>query len=293
MNFNDCKLIIILAEEENITTAAERLYITQPALTYRLKNIENELGAKLFERTSKGIFLTPAGKISLLYANQMLQDLENIKQKIATVSGKRYFALKIAVSPAYMKYKLPTFISEFVKNNKGIDIFVESHKSTKCLDLLREKKVHLAIIRGNHVWSGGSIFLGNDNICLVSKEKISLKDLAELPYINYMTDIGLSHAIHEWWQEYYNIPPHTIIHINDSDSCRHFVSQGLGYSILPHTQRINKNYMNLQVKPLYHKDGTLLVRPSWIMFYKSLLHNPAIKGFLDAFSEFQKNNGNI
>lgn len=288
MDQNDVKLLITLGKELNLTTTAEKMFITQPALTYRLKALEKELGANLFVRKSTGLELTPAGTIAVSYANHFENEYEEMLERIASASGKKYFSLRIAASPAYIKYKLPLFLAQFAKKHADVDIYVESHKSTTCLNLLREKKVHLAIIRGDHLWNGGSVFLGSDAICLVADKPLALQNLPKLPYISYLTDEGLLKTISEWWQEYFNAPPRTVMHLNDSDACRAFVSQGLGYSIIPGSLGSSSKYKNLHVEPLYHVDGSLLVRTSWIKYYKSSTHIPVIKMFIDELVDFMK-----
>lgn len=288
MNNQDIEMLVVLGEEMNLTTAAQKLYITQPALTYRLRSIEKELGAPLFIRQPKGLELTAAGHVALEYASEFSSEYTGLKEQIAKVSGNQHFALRIAVSPAYAKYKLPAFLARFAKNNPEIDIFVESHNSTRCLDLLRNKKVQIAIIRGEHKWSGGSAYLGSDAICLVTTKKISINDLPSMPFISYLTDPILNKTISDWWIEYFDVPPRTMMHINDSDACRQFVAEGLGYSILPSNYRADKIVKNLIVTPLYHVDGQPLVRTSWVNYYKSGMHNPAIHRFVEALLDFTK-----
>ena len=232
--------------------------------------------------------ITPAGRIAISYADTLQKNLEELKERISVVSGKKYFSLRIAASPAYIKHKLPIFMSQFAKKNADVDIYVESHNSATCLDLLREKKVNLAIIRGDHLWNGGSVFLGSDAICLVTNQKIKLDRLPYLPYIVYETDEGLQHTISDWWQEYFTLPPHIAMHLNDSDACREFISQGFGYSIIPSTLKMNTKYANLHVEPLYHSNGSPLTRTSWIKYYKSSIHNPVIKTFIDEIVTFMK-----
>lgn len=288
MNIDDVKLLVMLGEEMNLTTTAQRLYITQPALTYRLRGIEKELGATLFVRHSRGLELTAAGKIVLNYALTFSEEYSNLRERVALAGGNHHFTLHIAVSPAYTKYKLPAFLSKFAKKNADIDIFVESHNSTTCLDLLREKKVQIAIIRGEHFWSGGSEYLGSDAICLVSNKEMNLDALPEEPFISYLTDPILTKTISDWWIEYFKTPPHTIMHINDSDACRQFVSEGLGYSILPSNSHADKKIPGLHITPLYHVDGEPLIRTSWVKYYKSGMHNPAIQRFINELLDFTK-----
>lgn len=65
MKLNDIHYFIVIAEEKNISSAASRLYISQPALSQFLQKLERELNTNLFTRTEKGLSLTEAGRIYL------------------------------------------------------------------------------------------------------------------------------------------------------------------------------------------------------------------------------------
>ncbi|MBP8278617.1 MAG: LysR family transcriptional regulator, partial [Propionivibrio sp.] len=72
MGDKDWRILKTIAEERNLTKAAARLYISQPALTYRLKNMEEEFGAQVVSRVPTGVELTPQGEYLLAYAAEML-----------------------------------------------------------------------------------------------------------------------------------------------------------------------------------------------------------------------------
>ncbi|NRO36818.1 HTH-type transcriptional regulator TfdS [Lactobacillus helveticus] len=79
MNIKQLRYFLVVAEEKQITSAAKRLYIAQPPLSYQLKQLEIELGAQLFKRTAHGIELTDAGQILQSYASEILSLSESVK----------------------------------------------------------------------------------------------------------------------------------------------------------------------------------------------------------------------
>ena len=88
MDHKDWEILKMLSEEKNVTKAAERLYISQPALTYRLKNMEKEFGTKLVVRNPNGILLTHQGEYLLAYALEMIQKLQDTKERIKNMENK-------------------------------------------------------------------------------------------------------------------------------------------------------------------------------------------------------------
>ena len=71
MSFSEFQLLSVLAEEMNMRKAAERLFVSQPALSQRLQTIEKDWGTKLFIRSQKGLSLTPAGEAVIRFANEV------------------------------------------------------------------------------------------------------------------------------------------------------------------------------------------------------------------------------
>ncbi|RKJ34212.1 LysR family transcriptional regulator, partial [Butyricicoccus sp. 1XD8-22] len=82
MTATEAEIVKILAEEKNMRKAAERLFLTQPALSQRLQSIEKEWGAQLFIRSQKGLTPTPAGELVIQYAIDTIARKEEVFESI-------------------------------------------------------------------------------------------------------------------------------------------------------------------------------------------------------------------
>lgn len=80
MNNTDWKILIYLREERSINKVAKRLFMTQPSLTYRLSQMEKEIGCPLFIRTNKGVHFTDAGARLFSFAEKELQQYQDMKK---------------------------------------------------------------------------------------------------------------------------------------------------------------------------------------------------------------------
>src|SRR5690625_5970018 len=90
MDIKQLQYFIAIAEEKNLTAAANRLHMTQPPLSIQLKQLEQELGVKLFERSNKGMELTDKGNILYKRAVNLVNNMEDIKNEIQeTEKGKK------------------------------------------------------------------------------------------------------------------------------------------------------------------------------------------------------------
>lgn len=266
MNIQDYELITTVATTKNLTVAAEKLYISQPALSYRLKNLEEELNCTLVYRTPKGVILTSKGEEVAKYAQKALWDYTGMKNKLSTMDDTMSGTIKLAVSPAYAKYKLSRVLTNFTTQFPNANIYIKTCLSSIAVKLLDNNDVHVVIVRGDHLWNEEKIMINKEPIVLIANKEINLAELPFLPYIEYGTDIVLEKEVRNWWTEHYEVPPMVCMNINDSDTCRQLVAAGLGFSILPSISLSKEEYPNLYLQPLKHKDGSPLLRSTWIMY---------------------------
>ena len=101
MNDKDYLIISTLGETRNITRAAERLFMTQSALSKRIKLIEQEFGCELLIRTHQGIFFTDAGEQVLAFCRSTVAGLNIVKQQLETETNQISGTLRIGYSISY------------------------------------------------------------------------------------------------------------------------------------------------------------------------------------------------
>ena len=117
MDEKDWELLKTLSEEKNITKAAERLYISQPALTYRIKQIEKEFGVIIITRGKKGVLLTTEGEYIVEYALRMLSNLRQTKDFVRNISEGVRGKIRLGVSGNFVHYKLPSLFEKLSLHN--------------------------------------------------------------------------------------------------------------------------------------------------------------------------------
>lgn len=291
MDYMDWVILKTLSKEKKITSTAEKLFITQPALTYRIKMLEQEFHTPLLVRTPKGVEFTSEGSIICNYAEEMLKQYKDVKNVVSSMDNEVRGVVSVAVSPAFIRELIPDILCEFRKKYPMVSIYLKSDLSSLCIEKLMEDEVHVAIIRGNYNLRCNVHLLNVRPITLIAKEKINLKDLPQLPYIMYDTDESLERDIFTWWYDNYETPPNVIMHINDSRACRELVSRNLGFSILPATNA-KENYKFYEIG-LLKKDGSLLERTSWIIYKDYVNKINATKVFIDFVREYMSDNDNL
>ncbi len=125
MNIHDYQYIIKLAETGSFKAASEEIHITQQGLSYAINKIEKELGVKLFERTSRGVAPTEAGRIVAEYAGRIDALNEELKEKLTDYKEAAKRSIRIAVQQGMYDIYKTDFTSSFARNNPDADIKVD------------------------------------------------------------------------------------------------------------------------------------------------------------------------
>lgn len=276
MNSNDWELLLALSEEMNMTKTADRLYLSQSSVSYRIKNLEKEFGVPLLTRSKTGISFTPQGKYLLHYAKSMLDQYHNTKNHIRELDGKLTGELRIGVASALALNVFPQILKSFYSICPHAEIYLRSSKSSMIYQMLERKEITIAISRGEHLWGDEKHLLYEEPIGVVSTFPIELEDLPQYPYLSHPNS-NINSVITAWWQQNYTVPPKTLMEVDNTDICLKMLLQGLGWSILPAVGLAN--YPALFFKELFWKDGLPLTRKTHMLYRRSDGSLPLVQAF--------------
>lgn len=280
MNNKDWIIFKTIAEEKNITKAAERLYISQPALTYRLKMIEKEMGTSLLTRTSGGVILTPEGEYFLSYADKMLVQSDKVKAHLQSMNENIEGTLRLGASAAFSYYELPKILKDFLALYPKVDLALKTGLSHRIHRLLQKDEVAIAIVRGDYYWNEIKALVNEEPLCIVSTSPLDLAQLPEKKLITYNTDTPLQLMIDKWCRESLKRPFESTMEVDSMDTCRQLVLYGIGWAILPAIGL--QSIENLYIYPIQWPNGENVTRKTWL-----LARNGTIKSkLLDAFTHF-------
>ncbi len=125
MEIRQLRYLLTIAEEQNFTRAAEKLYVSQPALTQQIQKLEEEVGDILLDRAQRQIRLTPAGSILCETAQRILQELVDAKVALDELAGLQRGEIRVGVVQTVNAYLIPEVVSAFKQTYPGIQIQVE------------------------------------------------------------------------------------------------------------------------------------------------------------------------
>lgn len=146
INFELYRIFFVVAECENITKAAERLHISQPAISKSIKNLEEQLGGQLFIRTKRGVSLTEEGKEFYRYIKQAMEFITNAEHKFNDLIHLETGSIRIGASTTLTKHFLLPYLESFHEKFPNINIEIVTNLSSELVKLLRDGLLDVVIL---------------------------------------------------------------------------------------------------------------------------------------------------
>ncbi|WP_409305251.1 LysR family transcriptional regulator [Peribacillus sp. SCS-155] len=294
MIFSEYQLLSVLAQEMNMRKAAERLFVSQPALSQRLQSIEKEWGTKLFLRSQKGLSLTPAGEAVIKFANEMLEKEEKVRESINAMEHEVYGTLKIACASIVGQNWLPKVLKKFVQKHPYAKISLITGWSSEILKSLYDGEVHIGIIRGTPDWKGVKQHLFKDMLYLVDTEMDDLNQVLETdrPFIQFKSDSNYYQEIQDWWFRQFQTPPRNTIVVDQIETCKQMAMNGIGYAILP-AITLHDYDKNIFKIPLLDEHNHSMERDTWLCGYESSFQLKQVQAFANVVEEYISGKDNI
>ncbi len=291
MSEKDWRIFVTVAEEGNITKAAEKLFLSQPALSYRLRHLEELTETELLVRTATGILLTPAGEVYYQYCRRMLKEEEKLKQHMERLEGGVQGKLDIASSINFADYELPVMLRSFTKQYPNIHIRVKTGYSRQVSKQFNAGDCMVAIVRGNYTSSANCSLLFEEPYCLAYHKKATYEELKTIPYISYRSDTSIYAVIDDWCSENLNFPVVPAMELDSMSTCRHFVREGLGWTILPFMGLGWRRDERLYIEPLKDKEGNLITRSTYLLYNEENLNLVTVNTFVNYVKKYYEGRG--
>ncbi|TDG00776.1 LysR family transcriptional regulator [Paenibacillus piri] len=291
MDEKDCKVLLIIYEEQNLSKAAERLYITQPALTYRIRQLEKQFQLQIIQKSGKNIKFTSEGKHLVDYARKSLQEEQRFKELIINLKSEIQGTLRLGVSGHFTQYKLAPVLQQFQGRFPKVQIYLNTSTNQEIFQSLENGSIHVGIVRGEFNWIDQKYLISEDPFYVISRDEIDMKQLPRLPRINYRPstlppnkfgykpDTFLMEVIDGWWKDWYSVPPMITMNVNNYETCKQLVKYGLGYSIVPQICLAADDRFHKY--PMQFQNGLPLLRKTWLIYKEASLELNLVNEFVN------------
>lgn len=148
MTFEQLHAFIVVAETLSMTRAAERLHLTQPAVSAAIAVLEERHATRLFDRVGRHLELTAAGKVLLPEARAVIARLEEARRVFGDLAGLARGEVRIAASQTVATYWLPRRMARFAANHPAIHLDLAVGNTTQAAALVLKGEADLAFIEG-------------------------------------------------------------------------------------------------------------------------------------------------
>ncbi|WP_029009483.1 LysR family transcriptional regulator [Azospirillum halopraeferens] len=235
------KAFLAVARTGNFTKAAAELHVSQPALTVQIRQLEEALGVKLFDRNKRQVMLTEAGKDLMPPLQRVLVDLEAVMNSSHDLAGLKRGTVTVATLPSVAAGLLPRVIRRFTAEYPGIRIQVVDVVADHIVRLVRSEEVDFGV--GPRVRPEREIEftdLLTDSMCaffpanhpLRTSGALTLRDVAKHPLILTARDSSVR-ALVDRALEKDGLAVNLVCEANYMSTAIGMVRAGLGVSILP------------------------------------------------------------
>lgn len=282
LKVDDYKLLVTLEDVKTLRKAADILYISQPAVSQRLKTIENFFGIDIFIRTKKQLITTNEGSLVIEHARKMLKEERLLLDKISSKIGEVNGSISIGVSSLIGQTILPQVLGEYTHLYPNVDIQLQIGSSEHIKQY--QNDFHIMVVRGNEVMNVQNDLLLNEHHYFIYP-KNRKQDLHLLPMIEFQAEPIYLKQIEEWYTDYLQQEYHALIKVDQIATCKALLLNGVGVTVLPElvigdidTDKFEIKKLNVMRKPL--------TRSTYICYEHNVLQLPQVKSFIEVLKNY-------
>jgi DNA-binding transcriptional LysR family regulator len=287
MTLRQLEYLLAVVEEGSFTRAAERLFVSQPALSHQIKALERSVGGALLERLPQSVSLTPLGRAVLPHARECVHASEEVRRASQAVGGLEAGELRIATLHSIALGVIPAAIRAWRLRYPQVSFVLREFLNIEQLtDQMRLGVADVAVGSPPPGWDGPQRSLGLEELVVVlavddplargGRKRLKLGRLADRPWVLYAPDNGLAPVVSEACAAA-GFTPRAAVHTHHTATAAQLAAAGLGPTLIPENV----------VEPGF--TGVLLradppVRRELVAFSRAE-PSPLVAGFTDVLAE--------
>ncbi len=276
---SDWEILYKLYETPNMTKVADMLYISQPSLTKRVKNMEKEFEVKIINRTSKGVKFTSEGEYLAKKAKEYMEFIKNVKEGLNSYKTELEGTIKVGSPYTYSKFELTDVLFEYSKKNKNVKFEIINDQSNNLFKMVLKNHIELGFICGDFDGDVNKILVKQNKAYIVSKEPIDLDKLPQMQRIDYKTNDKSKEILDGWWRKTYGENPPVGMFAGYVEFAWQLVDKGLGYACCFLPEGFEKVY-NVCLTPILDDNGNNIIRNTWLVYPKKKQISTVVKDFV-------------
>jgi DNA-binding transcriptional LysR family regulator len=241
MELRQLEYFVAVAEVQNFTRAAERVHISQSGVSAQIRQLERELGAELFDRSTRAATLTVAGKAALEHARAALAAAESLCQAVGEVNNLIRGQLTVGMVIGCTVTPLFDALATFHLTHPGVEISLLEDNSDRLVEGARSGSIDMALIGTATATHDGleTLMITSERLVaavpaehpLAGQRRITLRDLDAYPIVCMPTGTGLR-TVFDQACAAQNLQPLIALQASAADAIADLAARGLGVAIL-------------------------------------------------------------
>ena len=242
MNTENLEAFLAVCQHRSVSLAAEHLHLTQPAVSKRLKSLEQQLGCTLFDRIARSLSLTPQGHALLPKATAIVNQIEDAERAVRSLSEQIVGPLRLATSHHIGLHHLPLVLKSFNLRFPQVKLEIEFIDSSRAIDAIQIGQAEIAIVTldeklpetmsATPLWEDPLLVVAHNDHPLAFMDNPTLQDLSQYPAILPDESTITSQIIAREFEKS-GIELLKGLTTNYLETIKMMVSIGLGWSALP------------------------------------------------------------
>ena len=286
MNYRKIKVFYEVSEELNMTKVSKKLFVSQPAVSQMISELESELGVKLFNRIGKRLYLSSEGERFKDYSRRILNLYDEAFNAINDMKELKTGKLLIGASTTIGNYVLPKLVGAFIKEYPDIEFSIEIANTENICDLILKNKLDFAFVEAEvsnpeieikKIWEDELVFISSSSDSLnpekLREKKIILRESGSgtrFEFEKAMRGSGLDYTV--------------FMELGNTEAIKKSVESGMGVSCL--SKLAIKNEVEDGRLNSYRFDQVKIKRNFNLIYHRDKFFNRLMKVFLEYSEKF-------
>ena len=286
MDIQNIRAFLMVAETRSFSRAAEKLFLTQPAISKRIATLEYSLDCQLFDRLGKSIQLTQAGQALVPSYQRILSEINETKRIISTLRSQVSGHLKFGTSHHIGLHRLPPILKRYTNQYQQVELDIQFMDSEQAAALILKGDIELALITlpdaiENHlstipVWTDTMYCVVAKDHDLAKQKNVSIKQLSEHGVLLQAQSTHTRDIIDQALKLNTNIK--IIMESNYLETIKAMIQNGLGWGVLPESM-IDNSLHRLNIK------GVKMERHLGVLLHASRTLSSSASALLETLKE--------
>jgi DNA-binding transcriptional LysR family regulator len=277
MDFEQLRTFLEVSRLRSFSRAAEKLMVTQPAISAQIRTLENEVGARLFDRDGGRVTFTAAGRVFEPFAEHCLQCHNHITVAIGELHRSPRGEISVSANEATSLYVLPTVFAQFKQQYSRVGLSIVRADRARSIESVLSREVDFAVVSlplkdprllVDVIHRDEIVLVAPKNHTLAQRETVKFPEILQHPLL--LPKQGRQRELIEDLFRTYDVQPRIAMEVESSELLKRLIGAGLGVGFLPRTNvlgdektgalqivRIDNVRLNRELAVVYRKDKTL------------------------------------